>query len=170
MYINTHIEENIWNSHEVIDDMDILKWKKWHLRDLCIEEASKMVGMAKGISMEEANKLVNDTLNSGNAYNKFLEFIKAQGGDINGIKISDKTIDVKSNKVGTLTNIKALNLGMLSVTLGAGRVSKEDTIDHSVGIVLKKHIGDHINIGDVLCTLYVNKDIEVDPNNYFEII
>ncbi len=58
---------------------------------------------------------------------------------------------------------------MLSVSLGAGRMSKEDAIDYSVGIVLKKHIGDVVNVGDTLCTLYVNKDIEVDPNNYFEI-
>ncbi len=167
--MNTPLGDNIGNALEVMEAMDVLKGKTGHLRDLCIEESSKMISMSKGISAEEAKSLVLDSLNSGKAYNKFLEFIKYQGGDINGIKVSDKTIDIKSPKEGTLTRIKALNLGMLSVTLGAGRLSKEDAIDYSVGIVLKKHINDHINIGDVLCTLYVNKDIEVNPEDYFEI-
>ena len=48
-------------------------------------------------------------------------------------------------------------------------MSKEDTIDHTVGIVLNKHVGDIININDTLCTLYVNNDIEVNPDDYFEI-
>ena len=167
--MNTPLGDNIGNALEVMEAMDILKGKECYLRELCINEASKMVSMAKGIDEEEAKGMVLDTLNSGMAYNKFLEFVKWQGGDINSLHVSDKTVDVKSTKAGKLTRIKALNLGMLSVTLGAGRLSKEDSIDYSVGIVLKKHINDCINIGDTLCTLYVNKDIEINPNDYFEI-
>ena len=167
--MNTPLGDNIGNALEVIEAMDILKGKKSHLRDLCVEVSEKMVSMAKGISMEEAAKEVDEVLTSGKAYDKFLEFVKAQGGDINGVKVSDKTIDVKSTKAGTVKKIKALALGMLSVSLGAGRMSKEDAIDYSVGIVLKKHIGETVNVGDTLFTLYINKDIEVDPNNYFEI-
>ena len=167
--MNTPLGDNIGNALEVIEAMDVLKGKEGHLRDLCVEVSTKMVSMAKGITMEEAAKEVNEVLTSGKAYNKFLEFVKAQGGDINSLKVSDKTLDVKSTKRGTIKKIKALALGMLSVTLGAGRLSKEDAIDYSVGIVLKKHLGDVVNIGDTLCTLYINKDIEVDPNNYFEI-
>ena len=119
--------------------------------------------------MEEARSMVIETLDSGKAYDKFLEFVKWQGGDITSLHVSDKTIDVKSNKQGTLSKIKALNIGNLSVSLGAGRINKEDKIDYSVGIVINKHIGDEIKIGDTLCTLYVNKDIEVNPDDYFEI-
>ena len=167
--MNTPLGDNIGNALEVIEAMDILKGKEGHLRDLCIEESAEMVSMAKEISFEEAKKQVLETLNSGKAYNKFLEFIKWQGGDINSLKVSDKTIDVKSTKEGTLTKIRALNIGLLSVSLGAGRLRKEDSIDHSVGIVLKKHLGDTINVGDTLCTLYVNKDIKINPDDYFEI-
>lgn len=167
--MNTPLGDNVGNALEVIEAMDILKGKEGSLRDLCVKVSTEMVSMAKGISVEEANKEVLETLHNGNAYNKFLEFVKAQGGDITSLKVSDKTIDVKSDKEGTITRIKALACGMLSVTLGAGRMSKEDDIDHSVGIVLKKHIGDHVNVGDTLCTLYVNKDIEINPNDYFEI-
>lgn len=167
--MNTPLGDNIGNALEVIEAMDILNGKEGHLRDLCIEVSTKMVSMAKGIGEEEANKLVLDTLNSGKAYEKFLEFVKAQGGNIDGLKVSDKTIDIKSIKQGTITRIKALNLGKLSVTLGAGRLAKEDSIDYSVGIVIKKHLGERVNIGDTLCTLYVNKDIVVNPDDCFEI-
>ena len=167
--MNTPLGDNIGNALEVMEAMDVLKGKEGHLRDLCIEVSTKMVSMAKEISMEEAEREVLSVLDSGKAYEKFLEFVKYQGGDINSLKVSDKTIDVKSTKKGTLSKIKALNLGMLSVTLGAGRLRKEDAIDYSVGIVLKKHINDYINVGDVLCTLYVNKDINVNPDDYFEI-
>lgn len=168
--MNTPLGDAIGNALEVMEAMDVLKGKLGHLRDLCVEVSSKMVSMAQGIRMEEAKKEVLDTLNSGQAYNKFLEFVKWQGGDINSLYVSDKTIDVKSTKEGTLTKIKALALGNLSVALGAGRLAKEDAIDYSVGIVIKKHINDHVNVDDVLCTLYVNKDIEINPNDYFEIV
>lgn len=167
--MNTPLGDNIGNALEVMEAMDILKGKQGHLRDLCIEESKEMVSMSKEISLEEAEKLVLETLDSGKAYQKFLEFVKWQGGDISSLKVSDKTIDIKSTKEGTLTRIKALNIGNLSVGLGAGRLRKEDSIDHSVGIVLKHHLGDKINVGDILCTLYVNKDIIVNPDDYFEI-
>ena len=177
--MNTPLGDNIGNSLEVIEAMDILKGKKGHLRDLCIEEASKMVSMAKNISIEESKKMVLETLDSGKAFDKFLEFIKYQNGDIKSLEVSPLTIDVKSNKKGVLKRIKALNLGNLSVSLGAGRLNKEDSIDYTVGIVLKKHlfggvyrVSCHwITIGDTLCTLYVkDKNIEINPDDYFEII
>ena len=167
--MNTPLGDNIGNALEVVEAVDILRGKKSHLRDLCIDVSSKMISMSKGISVIEAKKEVMESLNSGRAYNKFLEFVKYQGGDIHGLKVSGKTIDVKSKRSGTLTKIRALNLGKLSVSLGAGRMSKEDTIDYTVGIVLNKHVGDIININDTLCTLYVNSDIEVNPDDYFEI-
>lgn len=167
--MNTPLGDNIGNALEVVEAVDILRGKESHLRDLCIDVSSKMISMSKGISVIEAKKEVMESLNSGRAYNKFLEFVKYQGGDIHGLKVSGKTIDVKSKRSGTLTKIRALNLGKLSVSLGAGRMSKEDTIDYTVGIVLNKHIGDIININDTLCTLYVNNDIEVNPDDYFEI-
>ncbi len=167
--MNTPLGDNIGNSLEVIEAIDILKGKQGALRELCLDISAKMVSMAKNIDILKAKELVINTLDNGNAYKKFLEFVEYQGGDITSLKISDKTIDVKSVREGKLTKIKALNLGNLSVSLGAGRKRKEDNIDYTVGIVLKKHLGDNIKIGDVLCTLYVKENIEINPDNYFEI-
>ncbi len=169
--MNTPLGDNIGNSLEVIEAMDILNGKKGTLRDLCIDVSTKMVSMSKEISEEDAKKEVLEVLNSGKAFNKFLEFVKAQGGDINSLKVSMKTIDVKSTKKGVISKIHALKLGELSLMLGAGRINKEDMIDHSVGIVLKKHLNESVDIGDTLCTLYVKDlNIDINPNDYFEII
>ena len=167
--MNTPLGDNIGNALEVVEAVDILRGKESHLRDLCIDVSSKMISMSKGISVIEAKNEVMESLNSGRAYSKFIEFVKYQGGDIHGLKVSGKTIEVKSKRSGTITKIRALNLGKLSVSLGAGRMSKEDAIDYTVGIVLNKHVGDVVNVDDTLCTLYVNNDIEVNPDDYFEI-
>ncbi len=169
--MNTPLGDNIGNSLEVIEAMDILNGKKGTLRDLCIDVSTQMVSMSKEISLADAKKEVLNVLENGQAFKKFLEFIKAQGGDIKSLEVSTKTIDVKSVKKGILKKIKALKLGELSLMLGAGRINKEDEIDHRVGIVLKKHLNDKIDVGDILCTLYVKDlNIEINPSDYFEII
>ena len=73
-------------------------------------------------------------------------------------KISDKKIEIYSDKAGTIEKIDALEIGKLSVKLGAGRTSKEDKINHEVGIKLDKLVGDKVKKGDKLCTLYVEKE------------
>jgi pyrimidine-nucleoside phosphorylase len=169
--MNVPLGSNIGNSLEVLEAMDVLKGKSGALRDLCIEEASKMVSMAKECGIDKAKEMVLNSLNSGMAYNKFLEFVKWQNGDITSLKVSRNTIDVKSNKNGILKKIKTFKLGELSVMLGAGRRNKEDLINHEVGIVLKKHLLDDVKENDTLCTLYVkDKNITINPDDYFEII
>ena len=169
--MNVPLGDNIGNSLEVIEAMDILKGKHNHLRDLCIDISTVMVSMAKKIDKSEAKKEVLENLENHRAYEKFLEFVKWQGGDITSLKVSDKTIDIKSIKNGKVVDIKALPLGKLSVELGAGRKSKEDQIDYTVGIVLKRHIGDEVKIGDTLFTLYVKDlNITVNPDDYYKIV
>ena len=169
--MNIPLGDNIGNSLEVIEAMDILKGKRGMLYDLCIEISSEMISLAKNISKSDAKIEAINAVDSGKAYNKFIEFIEVQGGDISTLKVSDKTIEVKSTKNGVIKEINALALGELSVSLGAGRRSKDDIIDHSVGIVLKKHLDEHVEINEVLCTLYVNNlDVIVNPDDYFKII
>jgi pyrimidine-nucleoside phosphorylase len=171
--MNTPLGDNIGNSLEVIEAMDVLQGKKGALRDLCIKEASKMVSMSKNISIDDALKEVNLSLENGNAYRKFQEFVKAQNGDISSLSVSPITVDIKSNKSGILKKIKALSFGQLSLRLGAGRINKEDLIDPTVGIHLNKHLNEEVQVGDILCTLYVQKkdaNIEININDYFEIV
>ncbi len=147
----------IGNSLEVMEAIDTLKGNTdGAFYDLCVELASNMVSMAKEISIDEAAVLVRNVLSNGLAYNKFIEIVHNQGGDINKMKISSKTEKIYSKKAGIIKGINALEIGKISLELGAGRREKEDVIDHSVGIILNKIVGESVKEGDLLMTLYVN--------------
>ena len=163
---------NIGNSLEVLEAIDVLKGKEQNnnFADLCIELSAEMVSMGKGISKELATKMVIENIDNGMAYKKFLEFINYQKGDITGVKVSDDIVKIKSLKSGIIKKIDALEVGKLSLELGAGRKRKRDKINHSVGIKLNKFVGEEVNKGDVLMTLYVSKTIpDVNINNIFTI-
>ena len=162
--MNTPLGYYIGNSLEVLEAIEILKGRQYGtvLSDLCIDLAVDMVSMGKEISNQEAKKLVLDSLNKGRAYEKFLELVKAQGGDLNKIKVSKKTQKITAQVDGKIKKIDALAVGKLSVELGAGRKSKEDKIDYTVGIKLNKMLGDVVKKGDVLATLYVKDKVDLD--------
>ena len=169
--MNIPLGSNIGNALEVIEAMDILKGKKGSLRDLSIKISTEMIKLSKGISESVAKEEVLKVLDEGIAYNKFLEFVKYQGGDIDSLEVSKHIQEIKANKSGIVKSINALNIGKLSCSLGAGRESKEDIIDYSVGIVLDRLVGDDVNIGDTLFTLYKkdNKGVDIDVDDYYVI-
>ncbi len=150
---------SIGNSLEVLEAIDVLEGKERDnpFVDLCIELASHMVSMGKNISLEEAKKLVIGSIEDGSAYQKFLELVKHQNGNIQKIKVSENTVTVKAKSSGILKKINALELGKLSLALGAGKEKITDKIDYTVGIKLSKLIGDSVKKGDVLATIYYNK-------------
>ena len=150
---------NIGNKLEVLEALDVLKGNvKGELLDLSLELASKMVSMGKEISEADAMKEVKDNLENGKAFDKFLEFVKYQYGDIDSLNIDAKVYNIKANKTGILKDINALSIAKLSESLGAGRKNKEDKIDYNAGIIIKKDIGDEIKEGDILATIYTNVD------------
>lgn len=170
--MNVPLGRCIGNSLEVLEAIDVLKGQsdKTNFTDLCIELATEMVSMGKNISSEEANKQVLESLKNGLAYNKFLEMVEKQGGNINKIKVSKTEIGIKSPFTGTIKDINALELGKLSLALGAGKISKDEKIDYTVGIKLEKLVGDHVKKGDLLATLYVsNKKPEYKAEKIFTI-
>lgn len=162
---------SIGNSLEILEVIRILKNEEDnYLVKLSKNLSSKMVQLVYNISSSEADIMVDDALLSGKAYKKFQEMIDSQGGDITKISVSNNLQDVYSTKNGWISDIDALQFGKLSLKLGGGRNTKEDVIDPTVGIVLKKEIGDKVNIGDVLCTLYLKEDsnpITEDITSYY---
>lgn len=162
--MNVPLGHAIGNSIEVMEAIKVLKGEEVNnnLVDLCIELATEMVSMGKNIDRTVAYDEVVDSIKSGKAYNKFLELVKAQGGKIDSLRLSDDSIEIIATEAGVVRKIDALELGKLSVKLGAGRVSKEDKIDYNVGIYLNKLVGDTVKKGDLLVTVYVNKNIKLD--------
>lgn len=170
--MNVPLGRCIGNSIEVQEAISILqnKEKDNNLYDLCIDLATEMVSMGKEISESEAKELVLNALNSGDAYAKFLEMVNYQHGDIDKIEVCEHKKYLKSYKKGILTDIDALEIGKLAVSLGAGRKNKEDKIDYSVGIKLNKLIGENVKKGEILAYIYTKDSIkDIDVKQFFTI-
>lgn len=168
--MNVPLGKCVGNALEVMEAVDVLQEKEVNNNfvDLCYELATEMVSMGKNISKKEAFELVKESIRSGDAYNKFLEMIVYQKGDITKLKASKKIIELKSDRTGVIESINALELGKLSLALGAGKVNKNDKIDYSVGIKLEKLVGDKVKKGDVIANLYVGKSTpDVNLDNIF---
>lgn len=162
--MNYPLGNMIGNALEVKEAIEILNNRgNSELRELCIIISTYMVSMSKGISFADAGKEVLDSLKSGKAYNKFLEMVSYQKGDITKLYVSENIIEVRSNKEGFINNINALTIGELSMKLGAGRKTKEDVVDPSVGIEIVKHIGSYVKNKDLIARLYINRT-NIDPN------
>lgn len=168
--MNTPLGKTVGNSLEVVEAIEVLRGEEQgKFKNLCITLASNMISMVKNIPVEEAKLLAENSIKTGSAYKKILEIVKNQGGDISKLKVSSKKYEYKSSKQGEIKKIDALEIGKLSLSLGAGRERKEDKIDYTVGIVLNKFLGDKVNIGDTLMTLYTKDDKFKINSNIFEI-
>lgn len=154
--MNKPLGDNVGNALEVLEVLDILKGKTGDLRDLCIELSSHLYSKAKKVNLDVAIEEVTRVLDNGDAYNKFLEFVKMQGGDIEKLETAPNMIPIKCNTSGTLKDISAEVIGKLALELGGGRKKKGEAIDYGVGVVINKHIGDTVNEGDTICYLYQN--------------
>lgn len=152
----------IGNLLEVEEAIEILNNKgPEDLKAVCICLASTMNSITNGISYEESFNQVKEVLESGKAYNKFKEFVEAQGGSLDNLVNNPKySYEIKSIKEGYITNINSENIGKISVSLGAGRLNLNDEIDYTAGVVMNKKINDYVNIGESIATLYTSREID----------
>ncbi len=163
--MDTPLGRAVGNSLEVAEAVAVLKCEsRGELRDICVELATAMISLVHGISPEQARERVVQSLDSGAAFEKMREWIAAQGGDVR--YIDDTSLfgraryeaAVKCTDSGYVTAINAESIGAAAVILGAGRASKDDKIDHSAGIIIGKSVGDTVSAGDILCTIYTNRE------------
>ena len=118
----------------------------------------------KARTVEEGVKLSKASISSGKAYEKFFSLVKTQGGDTSSIEnlqrypISRHTLEIKTSEEGFISSIDSLELGMTAIMLGAGREKIDDTIDHKAGIILKKKVGDRVEMGDTLAVLHTDRE------------
>lgn len=138
------------------------------LTELVLTLGSQMVVLAKKAdSIDEARKLLTEAIESGQALEKLKEFIRTQNGDSSVVDNPDQLatakyqIDLPAKSSGKVAAMEAEKIGLASMLLGAGRASKDDTIDMAVGIVLNKKIGDEVKEGESLLTIHANnEDVE----------
>ena len=160
----------VGNNLEVIEAIKFLKGDMpSDLKEVVIELGAYMIKLAgKGDNIEENKQKLLENIKNGKAYDKFIELVKNQGGDISYIEDTEKfekasiIKEVISNKEGNIQEINAKTIGEISCALGAGRQTKTDKIDLSVGIILNKKVGDYVKIGDVIATVYANDQEKAD--------
>ena len=165
----------VGNSLEVIEAVNTLNGcGPKDFTELCLTIASYLVvDSKKADTLEDARILLEKQIYNKEGLKYLAKLIKAQGGNEeyiynpNLFKLGKHKIDVISNKTGNISRIDALAIGNAAMMLGAGRKKITDVIDHSVGIVLHKKVGSYINKGDVIATIYANKE---DVNQELEMI
>lgn len=154
----------IGNALEVEEAIETLKGNgPKDLLELCMTLGSEMVVLAeKAKDKNEARQMLMETIESGKALNKLKEFVVAQGGDISPIDDTSLfphakyVIPVESDRDGVVCKIHSQNIGIIAMELGAGRATKESTIDLAVGLVLNKKRGEKVSKGDVIAYIHAN--------------
>lgn len=156
----------IGNRLEVIEAIETLKGNgPKDFTELCIKLASEIL-LVSGLykTEEESHNKVIEVINNGSALNKLKDMIKWQHGDASVVddyslmNEAEEQIELKyqENETCYVEQLDALKVGEAAMILGAGRATKEDVIDYSVGIVLNKKVGDCLKNGDVIAILHTN--------------
>ena len=164
--MNQPLGNAVGNSLEVIEAIETLKGNgPSDFTELCLELTAEIL-LITGITdnIDKAKELAQETITNGSALNKLREMIIAQGGnpqvidDYSLFKEAGEVIELtyQNEEVVYIESIDAEAIGIASVMLGAGRQKKEDDVDHSVGIVLNKKVGDELHNGDLIATVYAN--------------
>lgn len=156
----------IGNSLEVIEAIETLKGNgPKDLVELCEVLGAYMLVLSKvAHDFDDGIEKIRESIKSGSAIQKLKEFIENQGGNKNVIddyslfKKPEYKHPVKSTKSGYISKIKAEEVGLSAMILGAGRETKDDILDLSAGIILEKKVGDYVNEGEVLAYLYYDDE------------
>jgi len=153
----------VGNALEVIEAVETLKNQgPTDFTELCIELGKQMLVFALDIDENEAVKRLEESLLSGTALNKFREFVSAQGGNTEFIDNPEtliketKQYEYNAAENGVIKGFDTEKIGIAAMTLGAGRAKKGDKLNFSVGFDFKKTIGDKVQRGEPMMTLYYN--------------
>lgn len=156
----------VGNAMEIQEAIDTLRGEgPKDLTDLCMVLGSEMLILAeKYETRQEATQALQEVIANGTALEKMKEFVSGQGGDIATItdpaqlpRPREKVV-IHSDKAGFIQRIHAEEIGLCAMRLGAGRATKTDQIDFAVGVELHRKVGDSVEIGTPVATLYVNSE------------
>jgi len=156
----------VGNALEVKEAINTLRGKgPEDLTTLCLELGSYMLLLAGHTkSHNEGISILKSLISNGKAFDKLIELVDSQEGDTEMIRRPELlpqaslTHEYKSKTNGFISHLSAMDIGLASVKLGAGRETKESPIDHSAGIILTKKVGDLVQIGDTLAVLHANNE------------
>lgn len=149
----------VGNALEVEEALEVLCGRgPADLREVCLSLAAEMLALCHGWSVEDARRQAEAALQNGKAYAKMQEWIAAQGGDLDAF-LEDRKKEVPSHTVfapkdGCIAQMDAEKIGIAAMLLGAGRATKQDTIDFDAGITILKKTGERVRSGEPIAVLY----------------
>ncbi len=152
----------IGNALEVRESVRFLKGEKVP-QDLSQMARQVAVRLLRLKNVEDPEKAVENALSSGTAYEKFVEFVAAQGGDpgtLEDLPVSGEVREVTAPQAGYVAAFDALGVGQAALSLGAGRQKKSDEIDPGAGVEVRVKVGDTVEEGDTVALLYGKRDVE----------
>lgn len=160
----------VGNSLEVFEAIETLKGNgPEDFTELCLNLSAWMCHLAGKGTFEECLKLAKESLDNGAALNKFRQFVEYQGGNPDVVErpydvlpMTNNVTEFKTEMEGYITSIDTEKIGIASNHLGAGRKTKEDTIDYSVGIEIVSKVGDYVRPGDTIAKMYVSQKSEIE--------
>ena len=164
--MNQPLGNKVGNSLEIEESLDVLKGKgPADLTELVLTLGSYMVVMGgKAANPAEGRQLLEQTIADGTALDRFRAMVVAQGGDprvIDDYTVMPQVqykIPYRAKRAGVLSRLAADEVGMASMLLGGGRQQADDQLDYSVGIELHHKLGDRVEAGEPLLTIYSNQD------------
>ena len=154
----------VGNSLEVIEAIEALKGNmSLDLKEVVINVCIQMMVLSgKYPDLFKCNEKVEEVINNGSAFEKFKELVGRQGGDVSFIDNPDKfekaplVTPVIAEKSGYVEELNAYAVGKAALELGVGRMKKEHSIDHRVGITFEKKTGDKVEVGDILAYVHAS--------------
>lgn len=156
----------VGNTLEVIEAVEALKGNMQDdVKNVILELGAYILKLdGKGESIQENKEKIEQAIENGEAYRKFLQLVENQGGDISYIENTDKftkakyKMSVAAIKTGCVQKLNAEEVGKIAMHLGAGRMKKEDDIDYAVGIELLKKVGCHVEQGETIAYIYADDE------------
>lgn len=173
--MNQPLGNTIGNALEVREAIETVKGNgPEDFTELCMTAGEIMLMQGgKAENKDQARKMLEEAISSGAAYDKLEKMIESQDGNIDQIKNPDLLPQAKfktemlAQKDGYVEDLKALELGLLAMLLGAGRATKDDEINYAVGLELNAKKGSQVKEGDVLCTVYHDTELTDDWKEKF---
>lgn len=159
----------IGNTLEMLESLDVLRGKgPDDVVELTVELGAYMLQLGKVVdTVEQGRQKMRQVLSDGSALERFRQLVQLQGGDVGVIddpatfSRAEHWLEVVAQSSGYVCSMDSEKIGVAGMLLGAGRENLDSKIDHAVGIVLGKKVGDAVTQGEALCVLEYNGDAKL---------
>jgi pyrimidine-nucleoside phosphorylase len=168
--MNQPLGEAVGNALEVVEAIKTLRGGgPADFREHCLHVSTHMLLLGRVVpDLMSGRQMAEAAIVSGAAFEKFRVLVSAQGGDVSFVDDPQKfpkakSVEVvKANRSGYLAQVHARIIGEAAVTLGAGRVKKGDPVDHAVGFIIHRKVGDYVERNQSLITIYADDQVKQD--------